>query len=78
MDEFPQEWLIEFRHYPAHIRMIGQYLDALEHLLDQLRPDVGHSLLRIPDLYLLEIAERGFSEADDHPWSGAISGRAAP
>ena len=33
MDEFPQEGLIEFGHHPSHIRMVGQRLDTLEHLL---------------------------------------------
>ena len=32
MDEFPQKGLIEFRHYPSHIRMIGKGLDALARL----------------------------------------------
>ena len=76
MNEFAQEGLIEFGHYPAHIRMVGQGLDAPEHFLCQPRPNAGHPLLRVPGLHLLEIAKRGFSKGDDHPWHDAISGQA--
>jgi len=78
MDEFPQERLIEFGHNTTHIGMLGQCLDALEHFRHQSIPDLGHSLLRVPTLYLLEIADCGFSQADDRPWHGAISGRVSP
>ena len=57
MDEFAQKGLIEFGHYPAHIRMVGQGLDASEHFLCQPRPDAGHALLCVPGLHLLKIAE---------------------
>lgn len=70
MDEFPQKRLIEFRHYPSHIRMVGERLDALEHLLHQPCPEIGHPLLRVPSLYLLEITERGFGKADSHRGGG--------
>jgi len=64
MDEFPQKGLIELGYYPPHIGMADQGLDALEDFLHQPRPDIRHSLLSIPYLHHLEIAERGFGEAD--------------
>ncbi len=76
MDEFAQEGLIEFGYHPAHIGMVDQGLNALEHFLYQPHPNAGHSLLRVPGLHLLKIAECGFGEADDHPGHDAISGQA--
>ena len=57
MDELPQEGLIEFGYHPAHIRMVRQGLDALEHFLHQPCPDVGHALLRLPGLHRFESAD---------------------
>lgn len=67
MDEFPQEGLIEFGHYPTHVWMIGQGFDTLEYFIHQSCTNLGGSLLHVPSLYLLKIAERGFSDADCHP-----------
>jgi hypothetical protein len=70
MDKFSQKGLIEFEHNPSHIRMDSQCLDTLEHFRHQPRPNVGHPLLRNPNLYLLEITDCGFSEAEDHAGQG--------
>ena len=32
MDKLPQKGLIEFRHYPSHIRMVGEGRNTLEDL----------------------------------------------
>jgi hypothetical protein len=77
MDESSQKGLIEFAHHPAHIGMVGQGLDALEHFLHQFCPDFGHTLLRVPGVYRLKIEKCGFREADNRPWHCAISNRAA-
>lgn len=36
--------VIDFRHRSAHVRVAGERLNALEHLPDQSRPDIGHPL----------------------------------
>ncbi len=57
MDEFAQEELIEFRHYPAHIRMVDQGLDTLKYFVHQSRTNRGHPLLHVPSLHILKIAD---------------------
>ena len=59
VDEFPQKGLIEFGRHPSHIGIIGEGLDTLEDRRHQPCPDIGHPLLRVPDPYLFQIAERG-------------------
>lgn len=73
MDEFAQEGLVEFGHHTAHIRMVDQDPDALEHFLYKPGPYVGHSLFCVPGLYLFEIAECGLGKSDGNPGHDAIS-----
>jgi hypothetical protein len=57
MDKLPQKGLVEFRHHPSHIRMLGEGLYVLKDLRNQPLPDFGHPLFRVPDPHLLEIAQ---------------------
>lgn len=73
MDKFAQEGLSKFGHQTAQIGMVAQDLDALEYFLYKPGPNVGHSLLCVPSLYLFEIAECGFGKSDGNPGHDAIS-----
>lgn len=78
VDEFAQKGLIEFGDHPAHVWMVSQYLNTLKHLSHKPRPNIGHTLTRVPRPHLFEIMECGFREADCHSGhSGVISGQAA-
>jgi|GEM_PF-5096093 len=49
MDKLLQKELIKFRHYPSHIRMVGEGLNTLENLRHPPCPHIGHPLLRVLD-----------------------------
>ena len=64
MNELAKERLIEFRHHATHVGMIGQSSNTVKNLRNQLVPDLGHALLRIPDAHFLQVSECRLGKAD--------------
>lgn len=64
MDELTQKGLIKLGDDTPQVGMISQLLDALKDFGDQAVTDRGHTLLCIPDLQVIEIAEGRFGETN--------------